>query len=46
MNALQTHFESHHGIYRINLSSFTALLIILNISLFFVTELVTREGYY
>jgi len=27
-------------------SRFTALLIILNISLFFAAELVTRQGYY
>lgn len=46
MNTLQTHFENHKNIYWMNLSRFTTLLIILNISLFFVTELVTREGYY
>jgi len=46
MNNLQTHFEKYHNIYWMNLSRFTALLIILNISLFFVTELVTRQGYY
>lgn len=46
LNALQDHFKIHQGIYWMNLSRFTALLIILNISLFFVTELVTRQGYF
>ena len=46
MHTLQTHFDNHNNIYWMNLSRFTALLIILNISLFFVTELVTRQGYY
>ncbi len=35
----------HMNLYWKNLSSFTQLLIILNISLFFLTELVTRHGY-
>ncbi len=46
MNDLQAHFENQKNIYWMNLSRFTALLIILNISLFFATELVTRQGYY
>lgn len=46
MNDLQNHFAINKNIYWMNLSRFTALLIILNISLFFVTELVTRQGYY
>jgi hypothetical protein len=46
LNALQDHFRTHHGIDWMNLSRFTSLLIILNISLFFVTELVTRAGYF
>jgi len=46
MNTLQTHFETHKNIYWMNLSRFTTLLIILNISLFFVTERVTRAGYH
>lgn len=43
--SLQEHFESHRNIFWMNLARFTALLIILNISLFFLTELVTRQGY-
>ena len=46
MNTLQAHFESQNGICWMKLSRFSALLIILNISLFFATELVTRQGYY
>jgi len=46
MPTLQIHFDNHKNIYWMNLSRFTAMLIILNISLFFVTELVTRQGYY
>ena len=46
LKPLQVHFEAHKNIFWMNLSRFTALLIILNISLFFVTELVTRHGYY
>ena len=45
-NTLQGHFEAHENIYRPNPSWFTALLIILNISLFFATELMTRQDYY
>ena len=39
-------FKQHMNLYWMNLSRFTTLLIILNISLFFLTELVTRHGYY
>ncbi len=39
-------FEEDRVIYWSNLARTNNLLIILNISLFFVTELVTREGYY
>jgi len=39
-------FERHRGIYWANLSRTTNLLIILNITLFFATELVTKHGYY
>ena len=46
MIAYQRHFEAHKNIYWMNLSRFTTLLIILNISLFFATERVTRQGYY
>lgn len=46
MSAYQRHFEAHKNIYGMNLSRFTTLLIILNISLFFATELVTRQWYY
>ncbi len=46
MTALQGHFKNYHSLYWMNLSRFTALMIILNISLFFVTELVTRQGYF
>ena len=45
MTAYQRHFETHRNIYWMNLSRFTTLLIILNISLFFATERVTRQGY-
>ena len=37
-NPLQGHFEAHENIYRMSLSRFTALLIILTISLFFANE--------
>jgi hypothetical protein len=43
---LQARFERQMNLYWMNLSRFTTLLIILNISLFFLTELVTRQGYY
>lgn len=43
---LNTAFTSEMGLYWMNLSRFTGVLIILNISLFFVTELVTTQGYY
>lgn len=39
-------FTKQMGIYWESLSHMTSLLIILNISLFFVTELVTTKGYY
>ena len=39
-------FEDHMNLYWMNLSRFSTLLIILNISLFFLTELVTRHGYF
>lgn len=39
-------FAKQMGIYWESLSHVTSLLIILNISLFFVTELVTTKGYY
>jgi hypothetical protein len=44
MVAYQRHFEAHKNTYWMSLSRFTTLLIILNISLFFATELVTRQG--
>ena len=44
LKPLQVHFEAHQNTFWMNLSRFTALLIIMNISLFFVTELVTRHG--
>ena len=43
---LNDSFERQRVIYWSNLSRTTNLLIILNISLFFVTELVTKKGYY
>lgn len=43
---LNTLFEKQMAIYWSNLSRTTNLLILLNISLFFVTELVTKQGYY
>jgi len=39
-------FRSQNGIYWANLSRFTNLLIVLNITLFFLSELVTKHGYY
>ena len=39
-------FGENRVIYWSNLARFNNLLIILNISLFFLTELVTRDGYY
>ena len=39
-------FEKQMAIYWSNLSRTTNLLILLNISLFFVTELVTKKGYF
>jgi len=46
LKKLNASFESQMMIYWSNLSRTTNLLIILNISLFFVTELVTKHGYY
>ncbi len=39
-------FESHMYLYGMNLSRFTTLLVILNISLVLLTERVTRHGYF
>ena len=39
-------FTRDYPVYWANLSRLTNLLIILNISMFFVTELVTTAGYY
>lgn len=39
-------FEKDYEYYWSHLGRFTNLLIILNISLFFLTELVTRQNYY
>jgi hypothetical protein len=46
LTQINQRFEQHMNLYWMNLSRFTTLLIILNISLFFLTELVTRQGYY
>lgn len=46
LKKLKESFESQMVIYWSNLSRTTNLLILLNISLFFVTELVTKKGYY
>jgi len=46
LRKLNNSFESQMVIYWSNLSRTTNLLILLNISLFFVTELVTKKGYY
>ena len=43
---LQTDFKSNYVIYWNNLSRLTNMLIISNFSLFFLTELVTRDRYY
>lgn len=43
---LRHDFESNYMIYWNNLSRLTNLLIISNFSLFFLTELVTRDRYY
>ena len=43
---LNHHFVEQMAIYWANLSRTTNLLILLNISLFFVTELVAKQGYY
>ena len=39
-------FSQHYAGYWSHLSRFTNLLIIANISLFFLTELVTKQSYY
>ena len=46
LQKLNDSFERQMVIYWSNLSRTTNLLILLNISLFFVTELVTKSGYY
>jgi hypothetical protein len=43
---LDKRFAPHADIHWAHLSRLTNLLIILNISLFFLTDLVTRHGYY
>lgn len=43
---IQRKFQEQKTIYWFNLDRITSLLIILNISLFFLTELVTKFGYY
>jgi hypothetical protein len=45
-NTLRGHYEAHKNMCWMNLSRSAALLIILNISLYFVTELVTWQGYW
>lgn len=46
MKSINDSFEQQMTVYWFNLSRVTNLLIILNISLFFLTELVTKQGYY
>ena len=43
---LERRFASHADTHWAHLSRFNNLLIILNISMFFLTDLVTRHGYY
>ena len=43
---LSRSFERDASIHWASLSRITSLLIILNITLFFLTELVTKKGYY
>ena len=43
---IKNSFDDQKEIYWENLSHLTSLLIVLNLSMFFVTELVTRHGYY
>jgi hypothetical protein len=43
---LQRDFKNNYGTYWNNLSRLTNMLIISNFSLFFLTELVTRDRYY
>ncbi len=45
-STLNHHFEKQMAIHWANLSRTTNLLILLNISLFFVTELVAKQGYF
>jgi disulfide bond formation protein DsbB len=45
-NQYQQHFERFAESQWAHLSRLTNLLIILNISLFFLTDLVTQQGYY
>ncbi len=43
---LREHFQVNYAVYWANLGRFTNLLVILNVSFFFLTELVTTQGYY
>jgi len=40
------HFRVHHAVYWANLGRAANLLVVLNVSLFFVSGLVTKYGYY
>ncbi|MBW1893321.1 MAG: hypothetical protein JRF40_05960 [Deltaproteobacteria bacterium] len=46
IRSLNEKFESQSAIYWGNMSRFTNLLTILNLSLFFISELVITHGYY
>ncbi len=46
ISSLNEKFENQAAIYWANLSRFTSLLIILNLSLFFISKLVITHGYY
>ena len=46
MEHLNTSYQREYPIYWTGLSRSANLLIILNLSFFFVTELVTKHGYY
>ncbi len=46
MNKLSRSFAGDYQVYWANLSRLNNLLVICNISLFFLTELVTTQGYY
>ncbi len=43
---LKEHFQANNAVYWANLGRFTNLLVVLNISFFFLTELVTTQDYY